>query len=194
MGKSALVMWGGWNGHTPKKTAEILAGKLKENGFDVRIENALKPLEDVEAMKKLNLIVPMWTMGDISNEQWNGLNQAIHDAGVGIAGVHGGMGDAFRGHGVHDVPRSRKLASGSGVLLPGGRRPDVRHGPVLPDGAREPARSGKARNRFGTHQLPDPHDHQRKKERHGDTGGSADACDGHHGLCQWRSGHDHHLF
>ena len=63
MGKSALVMWGGWNGHTPKETAEILAGKLKENGFDVRVENALKPLEDGEAMKKLNLIVPMWTMG-----------------------------------------------------------------------------------------------------------------------------------
>ena len=80
MRKSALVMWGGWDGHTPKETAEILAGKLKENGFDVRIENALKPLEDVEAVKKLNLIVPMWTMGEISNEQWTGLNQAVHDA------------------------------------------------------------------------------------------------------------------
>ena len=97
MGKSALVMWGGWDGHTPKETAGILAGKLKANGFDVRIENTLKPLEDVEAVKKLNLIVPMWTMGELSQEQWTGLHQAIHDAGVGIAGVHGGMGDAFRG-------------------------------------------------------------------------------------------------
>ena len=97
MGKSALVMWGGWDGHTPKETAEILAGKLKENGFDVRVENALKPLEDVEAVKKLSLIVPVWTMGELSKEQWTGLHQAVHDAGVGIAGVHGGMGDAFRG-------------------------------------------------------------------------------------------------
>ena len=97
MSKSALVMWGGWDGHTPRETAGILAGKLKANGFEVRIENTLKPLEDVEAVKKLNLIVPMWTMGEMSNEQWNGLHQAIHDAGVGVAGVHGGMGDAFRG-------------------------------------------------------------------------------------------------
>jgi uncharacterized protein len=97
MGKSALVMWGGWAGHTPKETAEILAGKLKSNGFDVRLENTLKPLEDVEAVKKLDLIVPVWTMGELSNEQWTGLHQAVHDAGVGIAGVHGGMGDAFRG-------------------------------------------------------------------------------------------------
>ena len=97
MGKLALVMWGGWEGHTPKETAEILAGKLTANGFDVRIENTLKPLEDAAAMKQLNLVVPMWTMGELSNEQWNGLNQAVHDAGVGMAGVHGGMGDAFRG-------------------------------------------------------------------------------------------------
>ena len=97
MSKSALVMWGGWDGHTPKETAEVMAGKLKANGFDVRLENTLKPLEDVAAVKKLNLIVPVWTMGELSNEQWVGLNQAVHDAGVGIAGVHGGMGDAFRG-------------------------------------------------------------------------------------------------
>jgi len=97
MGKSALVMWGGWDGHTPKEMAEVLSGKLKANGFDVQIENTLNPLEDAEALKKINLIVPMWTMGEMSNEQWTGLNQAIHDAGVGIAGVHGGMGDAFRG-------------------------------------------------------------------------------------------------
>jgi type 1 glutamine amidotransferase len=97
MGKSALVMWGGWDGHTPKDTAEIFAGKLKENGFEVRFENSLKPLEDVEAVKQFSLIVPMWTMGEMTNEQWTGLHQAIHDAGVGIAGIHGGMGDAFRG-------------------------------------------------------------------------------------------------
>jgi len=97
MGKSALVMWGGWDGHTPEETAAILAGKLKANGFDARVENSLQPLEDVEAVKKLNLIVPMWTMGELSQAQWTGLHQAIHDAGVGIAGVHGGMGDAFRG-------------------------------------------------------------------------------------------------
>lgn len=97
MGKTALVMWGGWDGHTPKATGELLAGQLKANGFDVRVENSLKPLEDVAAVKQLDLIVPMWTMGEMSNEQWTGLHQAVHDAGVRIGGVRGGMGDAFRG-------------------------------------------------------------------------------------------------
>jgi len=97
MSKSALIMWGGWDGHTPKETAEIFAGQLKANDFDVRLENTLQPLEDAEALKQLSLIVPMWTMGELSKEQWKGLHQAVHDAGVGIAGVHGGMGDAFRG-------------------------------------------------------------------------------------------------
>jgi type 1 glutamine amidotransferase len=90
-------MWGGWDGHTPKATAEVFAGKLQEHGFRVQVENSLKPLENVEAVKQLNLIVPVWTMGEMSNEQWTGLHQAVHDAGVGLGGVHGGMGDAFRG-------------------------------------------------------------------------------------------------
>ena len=97
MGKTALIVWGGWDGHTPKETSEMLAVELNKNGFDVRMENSLKPLEDAAALRNLNLIVPMWTMGELSKEQWVGLNGAIHDAGVGLAGIHGGMGDAFRG-------------------------------------------------------------------------------------------------
>jgi uncharacterized protein len=94
--KSALVVWGGWGGHTPKETAGILAGQLQQNGYTVRVENSLDPLIDVEALKALDLIVPMWTMGEISNDQQKGLIQAV-ESGVGLAGVHGGMGDAFRG-------------------------------------------------------------------------------------------------
>ena len=36
-------------------------------------------------------------MGQMSPEQWAGLNAAVK-SGVGVAGVHGGMGDAFRGN------------------------------------------------------------------------------------------------
>ncbi len=97
MGKSALIMWGGWDGHTPKETAEVLAAQLKAGGFTVRVEDTLAPLEDAEAAAKFDLIVPMWTMGQLSDAQWNGLNQSVHEAGTGLAGVHGGMGDAFRG-------------------------------------------------------------------------------------------------
>jgi type 1 glutamine amidotransferase len=97
MAKSALIVWGGWDGHTPGDTAEVLAGGLREAGFRVRLENSLAPLEDQRALKRLDLIVPVWTMGTLSGDQWKGLNAAVA-SGVGIGGVHGGMGDAFRGH------------------------------------------------------------------------------------------------
>jgi type 1 glutamine amidotransferase len=40
--------------------------------------------------------VPIWTMGTITNEQANPVFKAVRDGGVGIAGCHGGMCDAFR--------------------------------------------------------------------------------------------------
>ena len=94
--KSALIFWGGWDGHTPEQTAELQAGELRKNDFEVRIENKLDSLADAEQLKKLDLIIPMWTMGQIAKEQSAGLRQAVQ-SGVGLAGVHGGMGDSFRG-------------------------------------------------------------------------------------------------
>ena len=41
-----------------------------------------------------DLIVPVWTMGTITQEQ-EGLLDAVR-SGVGVAGWHGGMGDSFR--------------------------------------------------------------------------------------------------
>jgi hypothetical protein len=93
--KKALIFWGGWDGHTPKETAETFAGELRSNGFDVEVANALSPLEDFDALMKLDLIVPIWTMGQISDDQLANLNKAVK-SGVGLAGVHGGMCDAFR--------------------------------------------------------------------------------------------------
>ena len=31
--RKALIVWGGWDGHTPKQSAEIVAGMLREEGF-----------------------------------------------------------------------------------------------------------------------------------------------------------------
>lgn len=44
---------------------------------------------------KLSLIVPHWTMGRITPEQLNPVLRAV-ESGVGLAGCHGGMCDAFR--------------------------------------------------------------------------------------------------
>ena len=93
----ALIVQGGWQGHEPKQVSEILARALRERGFEVEVSNTLDAFRDEEALKQLDLIIPIWTMGEMTDKQWEAMDQAIQ-AGCGIAGVHGGMGDAFRGN------------------------------------------------------------------------------------------------
>jgi type 1 glutamine amidotransferase len=93
--KNALMVWGGWEGHEPRQTVERFAPFLKESGFDVRIESSMDVYTDADYMNSLSLVVPIWTMGSISPEQEKGLLAAVQ-SGVGLAGWHGGTGDAFR--------------------------------------------------------------------------------------------------
>ena len=95
MGRSALIVYGGYEPHQPKEGAELFERILKDEGFDVRLSDALDPFADVEMLKHLDLIVPHWTCGKLTPEQSKGVSEAVK-SGVGIAGVHGGMGDAFR--------------------------------------------------------------------------------------------------
>ncbi len=95
MNRKALIVWGGWLGHEPEQVAEIFAKTLNREGFEVEISDTLKSLEDTAKLNSLHLIVPVWTMGEISNEQVNSVTEAVAN-GVGIAGCHGGMCDAFR--------------------------------------------------------------------------------------------------
>jgi len=95
MTKRALIVWGGWEGHEPKQVTDIFAEFLRKNGFEVEVSHTLDSFRDVEKLKKLDLIIPEWTMGTIEKEQLQGLLAAV-EGGVGIAGVHGGMGDSFR--------------------------------------------------------------------------------------------------
>jgi len=89
------MVWGGWEGHEPEKCVNVFAPFLRENGFEVEISNTLDAYLDADKMKALSLVVPVWTMGSITNEQQNGLLEAVK-SGVGIGGWHGGMGDSFR--------------------------------------------------------------------------------------------------
>jgi type 1 glutamine amidotransferase len=93
--KKALINWGGWDGHEPEQCANIFAPILREIGFEVEVSDSLDRYLDVELMKSLSLIVPIWTMSTITNEQEAGLLEAVK-SGVGIAGWHGGMADSFR--------------------------------------------------------------------------------------------------
>ncbi len=92
----ALIVYGGWKGHEPEEVSGLFAEQLTARGHDVERSDTLASLEDVEALKALDLIVPHWTMGDISDDQWKALDDAVR-SGVGVAGVHGGMGDSMRG-------------------------------------------------------------------------------------------------
>ena len=95
MSKRALIVWGGWNGHQPKEVAEIFASALKEHSFEVEVSDTLDAFLDGEKLKKLNLIVPLWTMGTIKREQEQPVIEAVK-SGVGLGGCHGGMCDSFR--------------------------------------------------------------------------------------------------
>jgi uncharacterized protein len=94
--KKALVVWGGWDGHQPRQVAELFSEVLRESGFDVEVADTLDAFKDEAKLMALNLIVPVWTMGKISNEQANPVFKAVREGGVGIAGCHGGMCDSFR--------------------------------------------------------------------------------------------------
>lgn len=92
--KKALIVQGGWEGHSPVEVADILAGLLRQNEFDVRIEDTLDAYKNLP-LNDFDLIVPNWTMGTITDEQLNPLLEAVR-GGVGLAGLHGGMCDSFR--------------------------------------------------------------------------------------------------
>jgi type 1 glutamine amidotransferase len=92
---SVLIVWGGWSGHEPEQVAGIFAEALKSHGCSVEVANSLDAFRDGAKLKGLSLIVPVWTMGEIKNEQLKPVMTAV-ESGVGLAGCHGGMCDAFR--------------------------------------------------------------------------------------------------
>lgn len=89
----ALIVHGGWEGHQPAAFAELCAAMLREEGMTVTLADSLDALGD--DLARLSLIVPIWTMGTVAPERLTALLDAVA-GGVGIAGFHGGMGDAFR--------------------------------------------------------------------------------------------------
>ncbi|MFC1736706.1 ThuA domain-containing protein [Candidatus Hydrogenedentota bacterium] len=93
--KKALIVWGGWKGHEPEEVAAIFAEGLRERDFEVEVSTTLDSYKDQAFLETLDLIVPVWTMGEIQKEQLEALLMAVQ-SGTAIAGVHGGMGDSFR--------------------------------------------------------------------------------------------------
>lgn len=94
--KKALIVWGGWDGHEPKQVAEHFADILRSESFEVEVSSSLSSLDDAEQVRSLHLFVPVMTMASIEPTQLRNIVDAVVNHGVGVAGCHGGMCDAFR--------------------------------------------------------------------------------------------------
>ena len=98
MKKKVLILWeGDVDFHTPKATSELLAAELERADCKVILEKGFAPLEDLKSIKKMDLIIPQWTGGELTPEQWQNLSTVVQ-GGVGVGGVHGGTGDSFHGN------------------------------------------------------------------------------------------------
>ena len=116
MAKKALIVRGGWEGHDPIEVSEFYKAILVKEGYDVEISDTLETLENEKKILDLDLILPHWTMGTITKEQYGPVLKAVIN-GVGIAGIHGGMCDAF-----HDGIDWQFMTGGQWVAHPGGQK------------------------------------------------------------------------
>jgi len=114
--KSVLIVWGGWNGHEPKKCVDIFAPWLKEQGFDVEISEGLNAYLDKDNLNSKDLVVQVITQipENEDSEPVKNLCQAVAN-GVGLAGWHGGLCDSFR-----MIPYYQYMTGGQWVAHPGG--------------------------------------------------------------------------
>lgn len=110
--REAMIVWGGWMGHEPDQAAGIISDMLTKRGFRVRIETSTKAFAD-PAIAHLSLIVPIITMSKIEKDELANLTSAVRE-GVGLAGFHGGMCDAFR-----DAVDYQFMTGGQWVAHPG---------------------------------------------------------------------------
>ncbi len=113
-GKKVIFVFGGWEGHEPEKCRDIFVPWMRSEGAEVKVFDNLDCYTDSVLMAETDLVVQIWTMGKISKEQEKGLLQAIK-AGTGIAGWHGGLGDAFRNNTEYQF-----MVGGQWVAHPGG--------------------------------------------------------------------------
>jgi hypothetical protein len=111
--RKALIVWGGWKGHQPQEVAEVFRALLQAEKFEVEVSETLDAFLDADKLKGLDLIVPVWTMGKITDVQLKPVLEAVK-SGVGMAGCHGGMCDSFR-----DATEWQFMTGGQWVAHPG---------------------------------------------------------------------------
>lgn len=94
MAKKALIFWGGWDGHTPDRSAAVVEDILKSHDYAVDVHQGTAILAEAD-VSAYDLIIPMVTMSKIEKPELEALTKAVRE-GTGLAGFHGTMGDSFR--------------------------------------------------------------------------------------------------
>jgi type 1 glutamine amidotransferase len=112
--RQALIVRGGWEGHSPVEATERFIPFLKENGFAVEVHDTPEIYTDADKLAATDLVVQCYTQGTATDEAVNGLSAAVR-AGTGLAGWHGGIVDSFRGS-----PDYLHLTGGQWAAHPGG--------------------------------------------------------------------------
>lgn len=112
--KKILFTYGGWDGHEPMKCLNLLVPWLKSEGAIVDTSYTLTKYADSVYMAGIDLVIQIHTMSSITGEQERGLLNAVK-RGMGIAGWHGGLGDAFRNNTEYQF-----MVGGQWVAHPGG--------------------------------------------------------------------------
>ena len=114
MEKTALIFWGGWNGHEPEKVAARFRKILVNEGFRVQVVEGPERLPDYDELASLDLLVPVTTGSTMPRDASKNIAKAV-GAGLGIAGCHGGMCDAYR-----EDTEWQFMTGGQWVSHPGG--------------------------------------------------------------------------
>jgi len=110
--KKAIIVWGGWEGHTPEASADVVKEMLEAQNFDVVLDSSTEAFADPK-LGEFDLIIPAVTMSRIEKEELQNLLACIR-AGSGIAGFHGLMCDSFR-----NEPDYQFMTGGQWVAHPG---------------------------------------------------------------------------
>ena len=97
MKRKALILCGGWDGHEPRLVTGRFKDFLESENFEVLVAETVSVMEDRDLLSQQDLFVPVWTMctDNLSGNFFEPLLEAA-GSGLGIAGCHGGMCDAFR--------------------------------------------------------------------------------------------------
>jgi type 1 glutamine amidotransferase len=93
--RRALVVRGGWEGHSPVEATERFLPFLEEHGFQVDVHDGPHAYDDTALLAATDLVLQCYTQGEASDRQVTNLADAVR-GGTGLAGWHGGIVDSYR--------------------------------------------------------------------------------------------------